>query len=82
MLKKKSIENEFEISNILEMAKIIYNDGKMDIFNAIYKANEGVYTGRIINQNEFINGGFIPKENIKEIIGGIKRKMLKKKSKY
>ena len=82
MLKKKSIENEFEIINILEMAKIIYSDGKMDIFNVIYKANEGVYIGRIINQNEFINGGFIPKENIKEIIGGIKRKMLKKKSKY
>jgi len=82
MLKKKSIENEFEIINILEMAKIIYDDGKMDIFNAIYKTNEGVYTGRIINQNEFINGGFIPIQNIKKIIGGINRKMLKKKSKY
>ena len=77
-----SNDNDSEVIEILEMAKIIYNDGKMDIFNAIYKANEGVYTGRIINQNEFINGGFIPKENIKEIIGGIKRKMLKKKSKY
>jgi len=82
MLKKKLIENEFEIINILEMAKIIYNDGKMDIFNAIYKANEGVYTGRIINQNEFMKGGFIPKQNIKKIIGGIKKKMLKRKSKY
>ena len=64
------------------MAKIIYNDGKIDIFNAIYKANEGVYTGRIINQNEFINGGFIPKQNIKKIIGGTERKIHKRKLKY
>jgi hypothetical protein len=80
-VKKKPIENEFEIINILEMAKIIYNDEKMDIFNAIYKANKGVYIGRIINQNEFKDTGFIPKENIKKIIGGIRRKMLKKKLK-
>jgi len=79
---KKPKKLEFEIIDILEMAQIIYYDGKVDIFNAIYKANEGVYTGRIINQNEFINGGFIPRQNIKEIIGGIKRKILKKKSKY
>ena len=82
MLRNKQDKNEFEIINILEMAKIIYNDGKMDIFNAIYRANEGVYTGRIINQNEYINGGFIPKENIKKIIGGIKKKMFKKISKF
>jgi hypothetical protein len=64
------------------MAKVIYNDGKMDIFNAIHESNEGIYTGRIINENEFINSGFIPKENIKKVIGGIQRKMFKKKSKY
>jgi len=81
MLKKKSIENEFEIINILEMAKIVYSDGKMDIFNAIHKEKEGVYTGRIINQNEFINGGFIPKYSIKEIKGGTKRKLYIMKSK-
>jgi hypothetical protein len=54
----------------------------MDIFPAIRLADEGVYTGRIINENEFISGGFIPKESIKKIIGGIKRKMIKKKLKY
>ena len=75
-------ESESEVIEILELAKIIYNDGKMDIFNAINVVNEGVYTGRIINPKEFKNGGFIPKENIKKIIGGIQRKMLKKKSKY
>jgi hypothetical protein len=82
MLINKHDKNEFEIINILELAKIIYNDGKMDILNAILKGNEGVYTGRIINQNEFINGGFIPKENIKEIIGGTERKIRRKKSRF
>ena len=81
MLKKKSNENELEISDILEMAQIIYFDGKSDFFEAIQISDNGVYTGRIINNN-FVNGGFIPRQNIKEIIGGIKRKILKKKSKY
>jgi hypothetical protein len=76
-IKKKSIENEFEIINILEMAKIVYSDGKMEIYKAIHKANEGVFTGRIINNN-FVNGGFIPKESIKKIICGSKRKIRKR----
>ena len=82
MLIYMSNDNEFEVIEILEMAKIIYNDGKTDIFKAIHKADEGVYTGRIINKNEFINSGFIPKENVKKIIGGTQRKMLKQKSNY
>ena len=77
MLKK----NEFEIIDILETAQIIYNDGKTDVFKAIHLSNEGVYTGRIINQNEFISGGFIPKQNIKKIKGGMERKIHKKKIK-
>jgi hypothetical protein len=80
MLKNKRNKNEFEIINILEMVQIIYNDGKVDFFKAIFKANEGVYTGRIINNNEFISGGFIPKQIIKKIIGGTERKMRKRKS--
>jgi hypothetical protein len=80
MLKKKPNENEFEIIDILEMAKIIYFDGKKDVFEAIHITNEGIHTGRIINNYEFLNGGFIPKENIKNIIGGIERKIRKRKS--
>jgi hypothetical protein len=80
--KKNQNVNGFEIIDVVEMVQIIYNDGKMDIFKAIYKANEGVYTGRILNQHEFVNGGFIPKQNIKKIKGGIERKIIKKKSKF
>jgi hypothetical protein len=82
MKKNKVNENEIEIIDILEMAQITYIDGKMDFYKAIYNANEGVYTGRILNQNEFVNGGFIPKQNIKKIKGGTKRKLLKRKLKY
>jgi len=82
MFKKRSNDNEFEIIEILEMVKIIYNDGKMDIFNSIHEANEGIYIGRIGNHDEFISGGFIPKENIKKIIGGTKRKIRKKTSTF
>jgi hypothetical protein len=64
------------------MAQIIFFDGKRDIFEAVHIADEGVYTGRIRNQNEFIDCGFIPKESIKKIIGGTKRKIRKRKSKY
>ena len=80
--KKRLNKYEFEIINILEMAKIIYKDGKKDIFDAIYITKEGIQTGRIINNYEFINGGFIPKDNIKNIIGGIERKIHKRKSNF
>lgn len=78
MFKKKSNENEFEIINILEMAQIIYNDGKKDFFEAIQISDNGVFTGRIINNN-FVNGGFIPKQNIKEIKDGTERRIRKRK---
>jgi len=77
MLRKKQDSNEFEIINILEMAKIVYSDGKMDIFKAIQISDNGVYTGRIIN-NKFVNGGFIPKNSIKHIFSNGKKIFSKK----
>ena len=66
MLKNPN-QNKFEIIDILEMAQIIYSDGKKDFFEAIQISNNGVFTGRIINNN-FVNGGFIPKNSIKQIL--------------
>jgi hypothetical protein len=80
MLKKKSTKNGFENVNILEMAQIIYSDGKMAIIEAVHIVDVGVYTGRIRNRNEFIDGGFIPKQSIKKIKGGTKRKIYIMKS--
>jgi hypothetical protein len=78
----KPNKNEFEIISVLEMAQIIYTDGKMDIFKAVHIRDGGVYTGRIRNHDEFICGGFIPKQNIKKINGGTERKIRKRKSKF
>ena len=78
---KKSNKNEYELIDILETVQIIYSDGKMAILEAVQIADEGVYTGRISNNNEFIDGGFIPKQSIKEINGGTKRKLYIMKSK-
>ncbi len=71
MLKKPN-ENKFEITDIFEMVQIIYSDGKMDIFQAIQISVNGVFTGRIINNN-FVNGGFIPKNSIKHIFSNGKK---------
>ena len=79
---KKLNKYEFEIIDILEMVNIVYSDGKKEFFKAIQILDNGVFTGRIINNDEFINGGFIPKQNIKKIIGGTERKIRRKKSIY
>jgi hypothetical protein len=81
MLKKKSTKNGFENVNILEKAQIIYFDETIAIFEAVHIVDTGVYTGRIAHQNEFIDCGFIPKQSIKKIKGGNKRKLYKMKSK-
>jgi len=80
MLKNQNIY-EFEIIDVIEMAQIIYSDGKIAILEAVQIADEGVYTGRIRNHDEFVDGGFIPKQSIKKIKGGTKRKIYKLKSK-
>ena len=63
-------------NKIFKNVIIIYNDGKKDFFEASYISDEGVVTGRIKN-NKFVNGGFIPKNNIKSIKGNTKRIMQK-----
>ena len=74
----KKPKKGIEIFNIIEMTQIIYKDGKSDIFEAVHIAAEGVYTGRRRNHDEFICGGFIPKQSIKKIIGGTERKIRKR----
>ena len=69
---KKHNINESEIINILKKAQIIYSDGKKDFFEAIQILDNGVFTGRIINNN-FVNGGFIPKKSIKHILSNGKK---------
>ena len=64
--KRKKIE-------ILEDAVVVYDSGEKEILNAINISENGVFTGRVVNHYEFVEGGSIPINNIKKIIGGKKR---------
>ena len=68
----------YSIIKILQNATIIYNSGDRELFEAVYITKRGVYIGRIVNHNEFIEYGFISGQVIKKIINGSKKKMYKK----
>ena len=59
--------DRIENTEILENAIIIYSNGKKELFRAIKLTKEGIITGRIMNNGEFIDAGFIAKTNIKTI---------------
>lgn len=75
MLKNNS---RFELIEILENAIILYNDNFKEQFEAIRLTDKGVIIGRVID-DEFVDCGFISKQNIKEIKKGSKRKIPKMK---
>jgi hypothetical protein len=70
-LKRKKIE-------ILEDAVVIYDSGEKETYNAISITNRGIFTGHLINHHEFVEGGGIPKNNIKKIYSRKKRMVYKK----
>ena len=86
-------EDTFEMIEILENAAIIYDDGDREIFEAIFLTDNEVIFGWILKiektddcksvssidcHEKFIESGGIPKDNIKHIKGGIKKKVFKK----
>ena len=68
-----------EMIEILENAIVTFKDVVKRIVDAIKITDEGVVTGFILNREIFVEGGFIPKRNIKHIKGGTKRSVYKKK---
>ena len=66
LVKRKKIE-------ILEDAVVIYTNGERELVNAICINDKGIFTGHMINKNKFMEGGGIPKNSIKSIVGGKKR---------
>ena len=58
---------------IIKDVIITYTDGKKEYFKAINISNKGIFTCRIINNNKFMEVGFIPKNNIKFIKGNTKK---------
>ena len=63
-----------ESGEIVKNAFVTYKDGYVSLFDAIYMDNNTVFFGRISNQNMFLKFGSIPKENIKNIRGNIRKK--------
>ena len=82
--KQMRTDDEFEVIEILENATIIYEDGKREIFEAIYLTEYGeIIFGQILHggiedcPGFFREYGGIPKDNIKFIEGGIKKNVVK-----
>jgi hypothetical protein len=71
------MEIKIDKIKILKNVTIFYTDGKKDFFEVIKISENGVFTGRIINNN-FVNGGFIPKISIKHIFSNEKKIYFKK----
>jgi len=48
---------------IIQNVIVVYINGEKELFEAICKKENKIFTGRIINRT-FIEGGFIPNQNI------------------
>ena len=70
MIQKKPRTIELLIDAVVE-----FKNGERVIIDAINISDRVVYIGHMVNDNEFMEGGGIPRENIKRIIGG-KRKIV------
>jgi hypothetical protein len=60
------IKENIEIKGILKNTTIKYDDNIEEKFEAVKMTNKGIIIGRII-EDEFIEIGYIPKDNVKEI---------------
>jgi hypothetical protein len=96
MSDKSKKDDTFETIEILENVTIICDDGDRAIFETIHITDKGVILiGRILKDEKighcksigsidcheiFMEDGGIPKDNVKQIKGGIKRTVYKKKS--
>ena len=69
----------YEVIEIIFNALLTYNDGNKEYFKALYKVKDGVITGKIIDKNVFLEIGFIPNYNIKNIVGERKKANYRKK---
>ncbi len=77
-------DGTYETIEIMENATIIYNDEDRAIFKAIFIKNKReVIFGQVFfvedeNLYYFSESGGIPRDNIKSIVGGTKKFVLKK----
>ena len=68
-----------EVIDIILNALLTYKDGNKEYFKAVYRVKDGVITGKIIDKNVFLEVGFIPNCNVKNIVGERKKANYRKK---
>ena len=73
-------DETFEMTSILENAIVIFKGKLKRLFDAIQITDDGLITGFILNNEVFVENGFIPKNKIIRIDGGTKKEIYKKKS--
>lgn len=78
MNRKNNNDKRSETVKVLRNATVIYINGDREILDAIYITENGVYTGRITDDDKFMECGFISCHSIKKILNGSKKKMYKK----
>lgn len=71
-------DNRYVPIEIFENIIVIYIDGTREYYDAVQVTGNLVIIGRIINQNEFLPSGRIPKNSIQHIEGGKKKIVLRK----
>ena len=74
-------DNTFVPIELFEKVTITYNDGKREVFDAIYIRDNGVYTGIVLNIDNhevFVESGGIPKNIVKHIEWDSKKTVLRK----
>ena len=69
----------YEVIEIISNALLTYKDGNKEYFKAVYNVKDGVITGKIIDKNVFLEVGFIPNCNVKNIVGERKKANYRKK---
>lgn len=75
---KNTKDDTYKMIEILQNATVIYTDGVREQFDAMRLTDKWVIIGRVID-GEFVDYGFISRQNIKEINEGTKRKIHKMK---
>ena len=81
-MKKNYDKNRLMSIEVIEHPIVVYNDGKRELFNAIYITDCNVLTGNIVRDGDcevFVGNGGIPTQNISRIETGTKKKIFIKK---
>ena len=76
---KNKKDKSFETIEILENTIVIYSDGTREYYDAVQVIDNLVIFGQIINHSEFLPSGGIPKNSIRNIEGGMKKIVIRKR---